>query len=121
MERRKFAVTDKPRPAKRPKSPHAITAQVKREVHARDQGQCTFVSDSGQRCPARSGLHYDHVQAEGRASFEGRTTALTAADVRLLCQAHNQLMAERVYGPEFMQHKRELAVASRASATGAPA
>ena len=118
LERRKCAATDKPRKAKRPKSPHVVTAQVKREVHARDKGQCTFVSESGQRCPARSGLQYDHVQPVGRASCEGRTTALAASDVRLLCHAHNQLLAERTYGAAFMQHKREQAAAARES--GAP-
>jgi hypothetical protein len=40
---------------------------------------------------------------------------ITAADVRLLCRAHNQLMAERAYGAEFMQHKREQARASTAT------
>ena len=112
LERRKFAATDKPRPAKQPKSPHKITAQVKRDVNARDGGQCAFVNESGQRCPARSGLQYDHVQPVGRASREGRTAAVTASDVRLLCHAHNQLLAERVYGAAFMQHKREQADAT---------
>lgn len=126
LERRKFAATDKPRPAKRPKSPLTITAAVKREVNERDQGQCAFVNDAGQRCPARSGLEYEHVPAKGRAELEGGTTTITAREVQLLCRAHNQLRAERLYGAEFMRHKREMAsvrraakMASRASITGA--
>ena len=116
LERRKCAKTDKPRQAKRPKSPHTITAEVQRQVWERDKGQCTFVNDEGRRCPSRGRLHKEHVRAKGRARSEGVTTALTAADVRLLCEEHNQLMAERLYGTEFMRRKRESARAARESA-----
>jgi 5-methylcytosine-specific restriction endonuclease McrA len=116
LERRKCAKTDKPRQAKRPKSPHTITAAVRSEVWERDQGQCTFVNDEGRRCPSRGRLHHEHVRAKGRARSEGVTTALTPDDVRLLCEEHNQLMAERLYGERFMRHKRESAKAARAAA-----
>ena len=71
LERRKCAKTDKPRQAKRPKSPHTITAEVERRVWERDQGQCTFVNDEGRRCPSRGRLHKEHVRAKGRARSEG--------------------------------------------------
>ena len=115
LERRKCAATDKPRPARRPKSPDVISASVRREVWQRDQSQCTFVNEAGRRCPSRSGLEVDHMQPKARAALEGRTTAITAADVRLLCRAHNQLLAERAYGAAFMQHKREWAAVARES------
>jgi hypothetical protein len=117
LKRLKCAATDRPRAAKRPKSPHTITADVKRQVQARDQGQCTFVNEEGQRCPARTGIQYEHARAKGRAEIDDVTTTLTAKDVRLLCGAHNQLMAERLYGQAFMQHKRDSAMASRAAVT----
>jgi 5-methylcytosine-specific restriction endonuclease McrA len=113
LERRKCAATDKPRKAKRPETPYAITAAVRREVWLRDEGQCTFHSDEGHRCESRSDLELEHIDPKARAAIEGRTTTITAADVRLLCRAHNQLMAERAYGAEFMQHKREMAAAAR--------
>jgi hypothetical protein len=59
------------------------------------------VSETGQRCPARTMLEYDHVDAVARG---GRATV---AGLRLLCHAHNQYEAERVFGVGFMQGKRE--------------
>jgi hypothetical protein len=120
LERSKCGKTDKPRKAKRPKSPHTITAAVRSEVWKRDKGQCTFVNDEGKRCPSRGRIHEEHVRAKGRAELEGVTSALTAKDVRLLCAEHNQLMAERLYGVEFMRHKRESAKAARESAKAPP-
>jgi hypothetical protein len=74
---------------------------VKRAVRERDQGQCTFVSDSGRRCPARSLLEFDHIDEVSRG---GRATV---AGMRLRCRAHNQYAAERTFGTEFMNAKRE--------------
>jgi 5-methylcytosine-specific restriction endonuclease McrA len=90
---------------------------VRREVWIRDEGQCTFHSDEGHRCESRSDLELEHIDPKARAAIEGRTMTITAADVRLLCRAHNQLMAERAYGAEFMRHKRE----SRQLGNSAPA
>jgi hypothetical protein len=83
---------------------------VKHAVWQRDGGRCTFVSESGQRCPARTMLEYDHVDPIARG---GRATV---AGLRLLCRAHNQFEAERVFGAGFMQGKRE--DARRAAAEG---
>jgi 5-methylcytosine-specific restriction endonuclease McrA len=113
LERRKCGKSDKPRKARRPKSPENITQQMRQEVWVRDHGQCTFVNEEGRRCPSRGGLEVDHVDPKARAKAKGRTTALTASDLRLLCRPHNQLMAERLYGAAFMQHKRESATALR--------
>ncbi len=56
LEKGKFAATAKPntRPQCVAASPHHIPAYVKRTVWERDGGQCTFVSDGGRRCPART-------------------------------------------------------------------
>jgi 5-methylcytosine-specific restriction endonuclease McrA len=113
LEKRKCGKSEKPRAPKRPKSPHTISMHVKQEVYERDQGQCTFTNEEGRRCPSRGNLEYEHIHPKGRAALEGRTAALTAADVRLLCHEHNQLMTERFYGATFIQNKRDTAAAAR--------
>jgi hypothetical protein len=109
LERRKFAATLRPRPGKRASArPRHIPAEVKRSVWERDGGQCTFVSEAGHRCPARTRLEFDHMDPVARG---GRATA---ERMRLRCRAHNLYGAERVFGADFMRRKREEA---RAAAT----
>ena len=110
LERRKFAATTRPsrRPRRASANPRHIPAEVKRAVWQRDGGQCTFVSDSGHRCPARNLLEFDHrdeVARGGRATVER---------IRLRCRAHNQYTAEGTFGRGFMDRKREEAAAERA-------
>lgn len=102
LERTKLAATSKPRRsgATSP-SPRSIPAHVRRAVWRRDGGQCTFTSESGHRCSARSLLELDHVLEVARG---GRATL---ANLRLRCRAHNQYAAERAFGVEFMRAKRE--------------
>jgi hypothetical protein len=118
LERRKFAATRRPRPMSRRFSAHPrhIPSQVKRAVWERDGGRCTFVSESGHRCLARTRLEFDHVTEVARGG-EG-----TIAGLRLRCRAHNQYGAECTFGTEFMRHKRESArqaAAARAQAAAA--
>jgi hypothetical protein len=102
LERTKLAATSKPRKSgATPSSPRSIPAHVRRAVWRRDGGQCTFTSESGHRCSARSLLELDHVQEVARG---GRATL---ANLRLRCRAHNQYQAERAFGAEFMRAKRE--------------
>ena len=103
LEKQKFAATTRPRPAtnRASKNPRHIPAQVKRSVWKRDQGQCSYVSDSGHRCPERSRLEFDHADPVARG---GEATIET---IRLRCRAHNQYVAECVFGAEFMKAKRE--------------
>src|SRR5207247_5002327 len=81
-------------------NPRHIAGHVRRAVWERDGGRCTFVSEAGRRCPARTRLEFDHVDEVGRASVAG---------VRLRCRAHNQYGAECTFGAEFMREKREAA------------
>jgi hypothetical protein len=77
-----------------------IPAAIRREVYARDGGQCTFVSDDGRRCQERGGLEFEHAEGfarTGRHEVEGLT---------LHCRAHNQHCADVLYGREFMQARR---------------
>ena len=88
---------------------------MKRAVWERDQGQCTFVSETGHRCESRKRLEFDHVvevARGGEATVEG---------IRLRCRAHNQYTAERTFGAEFMRHKRIAAAEGRAAAGAKPA
>ena len=103
LEKQKFAATRKPRPLapRAPSGGRYIPAEVKRAVWERDCGRCTFVSESGKRCPARTLLEFDHIDEVARG---GRATI---GRIRLRCRAHNQYGAERTFGVEFMHHKRE--------------
>ncbi len=103
LEKRKLAATAKPRPRPRRSSANArhIPAHVKRAVWDRDQGQCTFVSESGRRCGSREVLEFDHVEPVARG---GRATV---ENLSLKCRGHNQLEAERTFGAGFMSGKRE--------------
>jgi hypothetical protein len=58
------------------------------------------VSDDGRRCTARKHIQFDHIEPVARGG------EATVSNTRLLCRTHNQLEAERVYGTEFMRHKR---------------
>ena len=105
LEKRKFAATTRPHP-RGPRSsanPRYIPAEVKRAVWERDGGQCTFDSEAGRRCPARTLLEFDHLDPVARG---GRATM---ARVRLRCRGHNQLAAECTFGTGFMSHKRQQA------------
>ena len=102
LEKRKFAATAKPRGRQIQSSkPRTIPARVQRAVWKRDGGQCAFVSSTGHRCSAREKLEFDHVDPVARGG------QATTEGARLLCRAHNQYEAERVYGAEFMSNKRQ--------------
>ena len=110
LERHKFAATTKPRAARRHSATPGtryIPAHVKRAVWERDSGQCTFVSQTGHRCSARTRLEFDHVEAFARGGDA------SVAGIRLRCRAHNQYQAECTFGAEFMRHKRRAAAEAR--------
>ena len=114
LEKQKFGATSRPRPARVSENPRHIPAHVKRTVWERDGGQCTFVSDSGQRCPARARLEFDHIDPVARGG------EATVEGIRIRCRAHNQYVAERVFGEEFMKEKREAAKARAQAAKQDP-
>jgi 5-methylcytosine-specific restriction endonuclease McrA len=104
LKKRNYAVTDRPgRASGGSESSRHIPASVRREVHERDGDRCTFVSESGKRCDSRRMVEFEHdvTHACGGES--------TPNNLRLLCRAHNQLMAEREFGTEFMERKRAAA------------
>jgi 5-methylcytosine-specific restriction endonuclease McrA len=103
LEKKRFGASRAARPSTRQRH---VSAQVKNAVWKRDGGQCTFVSDGGQRCGSRRLLELDHIEP---VALGGRATV---ENMRLRCWAHNQLEAERVFGAEFMQRKRSSATAA---------
>jgi 5-methylcytosine-specific restriction endonuclease McrA len=104
LERRRRAAASRPRPARHgthaSTNPRHVPAAVRRAVWARDGSQCTFVSDAGHRCEARTHLELDHVEPVARG---GRSTE---SNLRLRCRAHNQLAADQAFGAGFMSRKR---------------
>jgi 5-methylcytosine-specific restriction endonuclease McrA len=101
--KRKFAETEQPRHGHRRSNSDGrhIPAEVRRAVWQRDGGQCTFTSDAGHRCQERKDVQFDHIDPYargGEASIGG---------IRLMCRAHNQYEADRLFGAEFMRRKRE--------------
>jgi 5-methylcytosine-specific restriction endonuclease McrA len=105
LEKRKFGACRKRRtaPQRVSANPRRIPPAVKSEVWKRDAAQCTFTSEAGHRCPARSALEFDHIEPVARG---GRSTV---DNLRLRCRAHNQFEAERTFGAGFMKDKREAA------------
>jgi hypothetical protein len=99
----RFALVRKPRATTRAKPPHPesrhIPHEVRREVITRDGQQCSYVSAAGHRCEQRGLLELHHEEPYGRGG------EATTANIRVLCRAHNQLLAERDYGRAFMQRR----------------
>jgi hypothetical protein len=113
VQKQRFAKTGKPRNLQKPRKPRALKLRsrssqrehipnaVQREVATRDGLRCSYVSDDGCRCSARSFLqiHHDHPWARGGTPI--------AENLRLLCALHtpsgvskrvNRLLAERDFG-----------------------
>jgi hypothetical protein len=103
LEKSKFAKSARPRPQRGVAEGRHVPAAVRRAVQERDGGQCTFVSETGRRCGSRTRLEFDHVEAFARGG------QATVGGIRLRCRAHNQYAAERMFGSEFMQGKRQQA------------
>ena len=112
LEKQKFAATTKPRPRPRRSTNNKrhIPAQVRHAVWQRDQGQCAFVTERGQRCASRKFLEFDHIDPVARGG------EATVEGIRLLCRGHNQYEAERTFGAGFMSEKWEEARRAAAEA-----
>ena len=76
-----------------------VPKAIQRQIFFRDGNQCTFVSDDGRRCSERGRLQVDHILPVAKGGDD------RVENLRLLCAAHNQLMAERHFGKEFMRGK----------------
>ena len=92
LHRTRHAATPRPRTTSNAAS-HVrhIPAFVKREVSARDGGQCAIVGAAG-RCTERGFLEYHHL-----VPFADRG-ATSVDNPQLRCRAHNAYEAERWFG-----------------------
>ena len=61
-----------------------IPSSVKREVWARDKGQCVW-------CGSKENLHFDHI-----IPFSKGGSSLVASNVQLLCARHNLEKHDRI-------------------------
>ncbi len=84
-----------------------IPAAVRRAVHERDGGRCTFVNAQGRRCSESSRLEFHHERPFARGGGH------ELDNVRLLCRAHNRYRAERDYGRDTMDRYRRAASRAR--------
>jgi len=66
------------------------------DVWKRDGGACTFVSESGKKCGSRRYLEWDHITPFAHGGLSN------LQNLRLLCNAHNQLEARRKFGKSFL-------------------
>jgi hypothetical protein len=73
-----------------------VPAALRRAVFERDEGRCTFRSDSGQRCRETAHLELHHLVPFARGG-EHRLENVT-----LRCRAHNALAAEQDFGRHFV-------------------
>jgi hypothetical protein len=78
-------------------APRTVTAEVKREVHERDGGRCTYVSPDGRRCGSRWKLEFHHLDPVARGG------AATVENITLRCKPHNLLAAEQDFGAEHVR------------------
>jgi hypothetical protein len=101
LERRRFAMTDSPRPP-RPLASNSrhIPAAVRRAVVARDGGQCAFVGLHG-RCSARGLLEFHHREPYAAGG------AATVDNIELRCRQHNQFEAVLYFGDNRPDAVRE--------------
>ncbi|MGC3997208.1 MAG: HNH endonuclease [Anaeromyxobacter sp.] len=76
--------------------PRTVTAEVRREVWARDGGCCSYVSPDGRRCCSRWQLELDHIDPEAMGG------PATISNLRLRCRGHNLWAAVQSYGREKM-------------------
>jgi len=96
LEAKRYAKTSAPRKrlAETDSSPSSrhIPAAVRRAVHERDGNRCRYVDMRGRRCSERDRLEFHHRHPFGVGGDHG------LQNIRLMCHAHNQYLAEHDYG-----------------------
>jgi hypothetical protein len=97
VERKKLGLVARPRSASRTPAEGSrhIPAAVRREVSARDGGQCAFVGVRG-RCDELERLEFHHV-----VPFAAGGTA-TVDNIQLRCRAHNAHEAVLYFGEDAL-------------------
>lgn len=113
--KKKFALTDRPRPAGRSDDngdSAYIPAEVKRTVFIRDGGRCAF-KGTRSRCGERAFLEFHHVVPRACGG------QATVANIELRCRAHNGCEVDLWFGPGKRYRHREETVHEMPVALGA--
>jgi hypothetical protein len=93
LAQKKFAATEKPRPAGPPHNgSRTIPAEIKRRVWVRDLGRCAFVAPTGRRCTERAFLEFHHLVPYALGG------EATLANIQLRCRSHNAYEARLWFG-----------------------
>jgi hypothetical protein len=110
LEKKRLALTDKPRPTSVAPSRGSrhVPAAIRRAVHERDGGRCSFVGEDGRRCNETRGVEFAHVDRP-----YGKGGEHSVDNVHERCRAHNRYEADCDYGPLFIRRKIEEARAVR--------
>jgi hypothetical protein len=88
---------EKPRRSVKPRSgSRHVPLAVAKQVRERDGNQCSFVDSAGRRCTERRWLTLEH-----RHPFSLGGPA-TVENLCVLCKAHNEHAARRVFGEAFI-------------------
>ena len=101
LEKERLGTSARPQRVRRPTKPGRIARATRREVFERDGEQCTFIVESGARCPARALLELDHIESRALGGSD------EASNLRVRCRAHNRLHAEQVFGRGHVQRRIE--------------
>ena len=96
-------------PGEKGRAARYIPQAIRHAVTMRDEGCCSYVSPEGKCCGSRKFLELDHRIPW---AFGGQHEV---SNLRLLCRAHNQYVAEKMIGMEFMQFHGDLVAALEAS------
>jgi hypothetical protein len=122
VEARRFAQTKNLRKSLKDTDTSArsryIPAAVRRTVNERDGRRCHYRNEQGRQCSERHALEHHHVHPFG---FGGDHRP---AELRLLCRAHNRLIAEHDYGRTAlarMARSQDRASETRAEMCSGPA
>lgn len=104
LEAKRYAKTCAPRKAlsesdTSPSSRH-IPAAVRRAVYERDGNRCRYVDAQGRRCSATARLEFHHLYPFGLGGDH------SLRNIRLMCRAHNQYLAECDYGKGAMTRRK---------------
>ncbi len=91
----------------------SIPKRLRRLVWERDGARCAFLGAGGHRCEATRRLELDHITPVAQGGDN------SPDNLRLLCRAHNQYEAERVFGKDHVERKREFEQRGRARARAA--
>lgn len=102
LEREKLGITAKPRaPSSASSSKKGVSRAARRDAAQRDDGRCSFVSSSGERCGSVDFLEVDHRHPRALGGSN------SSENLRLLCRAHNRYAAEQVFGATIVANKIE--------------